>query len=270
MILNIFANEKKYFFEDSISAFEVRNLVKKDADIIIYNGFIIEEDISLKDDDRLTLIKKGEIPSEEELEYLLVSRHTPNIHEKIKNSTIGIAGLGGLGSNIAISLARIGIGKLILVDFDVVEPSNLNRQHYFIKHIGIKKTNAIKDIIKECNPFVQVEIKDIFLNNDNIVETFKDADIIVEAFDNPICKADLVNTVLLQMDNKKLICASGVAGYFSSNSIITKKIKDNLYIIGDDVSEAKPGCGLMAPRVNIAANHQANMVLRLILGEKQS
>lgn len=267
--MNIYVNEKKYLFENKITAFEVKNIIKEDADIIVYNGFIIKEDVLLCDNDKLSLITRGEMPSKEELEHLLVSRHTPGIHEKIKNSKIGIAGLGGLGSNIAISLARIGIGQLTLVDFDVVEPSNLNRQQYFVKHIGMQKTDALKEIISECNPFVNLETKDIFLDENNIEEVFKDVDIIVEAFDNPKSKAVLVNTVLSKMKDKKIVAASGLAGHFSSNSIVTKKVKDNFYIVGDSISEARPGCGLMAPRVGVAANHQANMVLRLILGEEE-
>ncbi|CAH2212365.1 sulfur carrier protein ThiS adenylyltransferase ThiF [Tepidibacter aestuarii] len=268
--MKIYVNQKKYNIEPNTTAYEVRDSFKKDADVIILNGFIINKDTKLNELDTITLIKKGEQPSKEELEHLLVSRHTPNIHEKIKKSTIAIAGLGGLGSNIAVSLARIGIGKLLLFDFDVVEPSNLNRQQYFVKHIGMNKTDAIKDIIYQCNPFVDVYTKNIFIDKNNIKDLFKDVEIIVEAFDNPESKAILVNTVLSEMPNKKIVAASGLAGYFSSNSIITHKIKDNLYIVGDNKSEAKPGCGLMAPRVGIAANHQANMVLRLILGEQET
>jgi sulfur carrier protein ThiS adenylyltransferase len=268
--LNIFVNQKKYSVKPYTTAYEIRNLIKKNADIIIYNGFIINEDVTLCENDTLTLIKKGEQPTKKELEHLLVSRHTPGVHDKVKKASVAIAGLGGLGSNIAISLARIGIGKLLLIDFDVVEPSNLNRQQYFIKHIGMKKTDALKNIIRDCNPFVDVETKDIFIYENNIEEIFKNVDIIVEAFDNPKSKAVLANTVLSRMPQKKLIAASGVAGYFSSNSITTKKIKDNFYIVGDNTSQAKPGCGLMAPRVGVAAHHQANMVLRIILGEDEN
>ncbi len=268
--MKIYANQKKYDIESNTTAYKIRDFIKKDADVIILNGFIIHKDTKLKECDIITLIKRGEQPSEEELEQLLVSRHTPNIHKKIKKSKVAIAGLGGLGSNIAVSLARIGIGKLLLFDFDVVEPSNLNRQQYFVKHIGMNKTDAIKDIIYQCNPFVDVYTENIFVDKNNIKDIFEDAEIIVEAFDNPKSKAILVNTILSEMPEKKVVAASGLAGYFSSNSIITKKIKDNLYIVGDNTSESKPGCGLMAPRVGIAANHQANMVLRLILGEQET
>lgn len=267
--LQIKANEKFYNFEDNVSAYEMKNRVKKDADIVILNGFIIKEDHALKEGDTLSFIKRGEIPSKEELESLLVSRHTPGVHEKVKKATVGIAGLGGLGSNIAISLARIGIGKLLLIDFDVVEPSNLNRQQYFIKHIGMYKTEALEELIREINPFVEVETKNIYLDKSNIVDSFKDVDVIVEAFDNPACKAELVSTTLNMMNGVPIIAASGLAGYYSNNMIVTKRLKEDFYLVGDDVSEAMPGCGLMAPRVAIAANHQANMVLRILLGERE-
>lgn len=266
--MDIFLNENIFHLENDITLFQLKDLIKKDADVIIYNGFPVKEDVSLKQNDKVVFIKKGEIPKRQELEALMASRHTPFVHEKLKQFKVGIAGLGGLGSNVAISLARMGIGKMLLVDFDVVEPSNLNRQQYFVKHIGMKKTDALKEIIMECNPFIQVETKDLFLTEENMAETFKDVDIIVEAFDNPECKALLVDVFLRELKNKKLVCASGMAGYFSSNTIKTRKIKENFYIVGDGLSEAKPGCGLMAPRVAIAANHEANAVIRIILGEE--
>lgn len=267
--MQIFLNEKIITVEECSKAFAVRDSIKAEADIVIINGFLIKEDVELQEDDRLILIKRGEMPNEEELEQLLVSRHTPGVHEKVKKATVGIAGLGGLGSNIAISLARLGIGKLILVDFDVVEPSNLNRQQYFIRHIGMLKTKALKEIIHEINPYVEIETIDIYLEKENIMSCFKDAQIVVEAFDNPNCKAELTNTILTESTDKFLVAASGMAGYFSNNTIQTKKITKRFYLVGDDTSEAKLGCGLMAPRVSIAANHQANMVLRLILGEEE-
>lgn len=266
--MQIFLNEKSFIVDNNSTAFSIRDNFKKDADIVVHNGFIIKDDALLKDNDRLTIIKRGEIPSKDELEALMISRHTPGVHEKIKTARIGIAGLGGLGSNVAVSLARIGIGYLKLIDFDVVEPSNLNRQQYFVKHIGMKKTEAMKDLISQINPFVIVKTKDIFIDQKNIEKLFDDVDIIIEAFDSPNSKAELINTVLKKMSDKTIIAASGMAGYFSNNTIITKKIRDNFYLIGDDISEAKPGCGLMAPRVSIAANHQANTVLRILMGEK--
>ncbi|ABR50316.1 thiamine biosynthesis protein ThiF [Alkaliphilus metalliredigens QYMF] len=267
--MKLIVNEDEMDVKKGTTAFEVRNKVKKDADVVVYNGFIIKEDVLLQEGDLITLIQRGEIPIIEELEVLLTSRHTPGVHKKIKKASIGIAGLGGLGSNIAVSLARMGIGKLLLVDFDVVEPSNLNRQQYFIRHIGMLKTEALQQLIHEINPFVEVEVINIYLDQTNIEDCFKNMDVIVEAFDNPTSKSTLVNTVLEKMKEKPMVAASGMAGYFSNNSIKTKRITKKFYLIGDGVSAAKPGCGLMAPRVAIAANHQANTVVRILLGEEE-
>lgn len=186
--------------------------------------------------------------------------------QKLKNAKIGIAGAGGLGSNIAIALARIGVGNLIVADFDVVNKSNLNRQYYFTDQLGVKKVYALKQNILRANPDINVEPIDILLDESNICNIFKDVDIIVEAFDNPKYKAIIVNTVLSNMD-KKIVACSGIGGYYSSNSIITKKINERFYLVGDGLSEVCEDVMPLAPRVGIAAHHQANMVLRLILGE---
>ncbi len=265
--MNIKVNDRIIEVSDSISLFEIKEQYKSDADIVIYNGFPVKENLELKDGDNIFLILRGETPSEEDFEYTLVSRHTPGVHEKVKCATVGIAGLGGLGSNIAIMLTRLGIKKLILVDFDVVEPSNLNRQQYFIKHLGMKKTDALQEILKDINPFVEVETIDVFLDESNIKGIFNDVDIVVEAFDSPTSKATIVNTVLHDMPEHYIVAASGLAGYYSNNSIKTKRISDKFYLVGDDESGAKPGCGLMAPRAALAASHQANTVLRIIMGE---
>lgn len=254
--------------DEGISCFELRESIKPEADVVILNGFPITSDKLLREKDSVTFIKKGEIPKEYELEDLMVARHTPGVHGKVKNSSIGIAGAGGLGSNIAISLARLGVGKLIIVDYDVVEPSNLNRQQYYVRDIGQYKVVALKNQLKEINPFIEVEEKVEKLDKNNIIKIFNDVDIIVEAFDNPDSKAELSNTVLSHMKEKVLIAASGMAGYFSSNDIVTKKINNRFYLCGDRINEAKEGSGLMAPRVAICANHMANAVLRIILGEE--
>lgn len=266
--MKICVNEKLKDIPYETMLFSLKNEIKEDADVIVYNGFIMKNDIKLKDGDCIVFIKKGEIPSKDEMEAQLMARHTPEVHNKIKKFSIGIAGLGGLGSNAAVSLARVGVGKLLLVDFDVVEPSNLNRQQYFIKHIGMKKIEALKEVISWCNPFVEVDTLDTFINKNNAVDIFKNVDIIIEAFDNPVSKAVLTNAVLTKMRDKKIICASGMAGYFSSNTIRTKKVNKNFYLVGDMENEAKPGVGLMAPRVSIAANHEANAVLRIIMNEE--
>lgn len=266
--MEIYINEKKETVEEN-TLFKIRDKFKNDADIIILNGFPIKEDKKIEEGDKITLIKRGEVPKKEELEALMISRHTPYVYERLKKGRVAIAGVGGLGSNVALSLARIGVGFIKIIDFDVVEPSNLNRQQYYVKHIGMKKVNAIKEILKEVNPFVNIEAVDKKIEKENIQDLFKDVDIIVEAFDNPEYKAMLVSEILTKFKDKKIVSASGMAGFYSNNIIQTKKINKRFYICGDFVNEAKINDGLMAPRVAIVANHQANTVVRLLLGQEE-
>ena len=197
----------------------------------------------------------------------LLKRNIKGIAKKLKKAKVCILGLGGLGSNVAVLLARSGIGYLKLIDFDVVEVSNLNRQQYRISHIGIKKTEAIKSILKEINPFVEVETLDIKVDRENISSIVEDIEIVVEAFDVAETKVMAIEE-LLTNGNKMLVSASGMAGLGSANEIITRKVRDNFYLIGDNYSDYEEYLGIMSTRVMLCAAHQANMVLRLILGEK--
>jgi sulfur carrier protein ThiS adenylyltransferase len=207
--------------------------------------------------------------SSEEMEALLVSRNTPDVYEKVKKAKVGIAGLGGLGSHVAIALARTGVGNLHLVDFDVVEPSNLNRQEYRMQHIGMNKTEALARQLKEINPYVNITIDTIKVTNENAAKIFQKEEIVCEAFDLPEQKAMLINSLLQKRNDIRIVSGSGMAGYASSNMISTKRVMKRLYLCGDQVNGLRPGWGLMAPRVSICAGHEANMVLRLILGEEE-
>ena len=197
----------------------------------------------------------------------LLKRNVKGISKKLKKTRDCILGLGGLGSNVAVLLARAGIGYLKLVDFDIVEASNLNRQQYRISHIGLKKTEAMKTIIKEINPFVEVETLDIKVDRKNIYSIIGDIEIVVEAFDSAETKAMTIEELLINK-NKIVVSASGMAGLGSANEIVTRKIKDNFYLIGDNYSDYEEYSGIMSTRVMLCAAHQANIVLRLILGEK--
>ena len=198
----------------------------------------------------------------------LLKRNVKGIAKKLKKAKVCILGLGGLGSNVAVLLARAGIGYLKLVDFDVVEVSNLNRQQYRISHIGIKKTEAIKSIIKEINPFVEIEVLNKKVDRENILSVVGDVEIVVEAFDVAETKAMAIEE-LLTNGNKILISASGMAGIGSANEIITRKIRDNFYLIGDNYSDYEEYSGIISTRVMLCAAHQANVVLRLIVGEEK-
>jgi len=267
--IRIKVNEKESFVSANTSLFHLKNQFKPNADVIIYNAFPVNSDCPLKEGDEIVFIKKGEPPLPEEFESLMMARHTPGIHHKIKKSIVGIAGLGGLGSAIAIALARIGAGKLILVDFDVVEPSNLNRQQYFIHQIGMSKVEALQENLSKINPHVKVQIYHEKLDRNNIEKIFKEAEVVVEAFDRSEEKAMLINAVSEKMPDKYIVAASGVAGYGDNNKIKTIRFSSKIFIVGDQETAAQPGMGLMAPRVGIAAHHQANTVLRILLGEEK-
>lgn len=268
--IRIKINEKETLVPPHITLFHLKNQYKPNAEVILYNGFPVNSDRLLKEGDAIVLIKKGETPSPEEFESFMMARHTPGVHQKIKKSTVGIAGLGGLGSAIAIALARIGIGKLILVDFDVVEPSNLNRQQYFVRQIGMLKVEALQKNIALINPYVSIQVYQEKLDRNNVERIFKEAEVVVEAFDRAEEKAMLINTVSEKLPDKYIVAASGVAGYGENNEIKTVRFSSKIFIVGDHKTAAQPGVGLMAPRVGIAAHHQANTVLRILLGEEKN
>lgn len=265
--MKILINEQPATIKDGLNLGMVAALHKPDADIMILNGFPAPADTRLGENDELYLIRRGEVPTEAELEGLMAARHTPGVHARLKQGVVGIAGVGGLGSAVAVALARIGVGRLIIADFDVVEPSNLNRQQYFIDQIGSFKVDALTCNLARINPYVAVEAHRTLLDPDNIPHIFSDCRVVVEAFDRADMKAMLVNRVLEALPQSTVVAASGVAGFGPNNDIVTRKAARRLYLVGDTVSEAAPGNGLMAPRVGIAASHQANQVVRLLLGE---
>lgn len=207
------------------------------------------------------------IPTEETMYKALEERHGKELQKKFASATVAVCGLGGLGSHIAFALARAGVGRLILIDFDRVEITNLNRQQYKADQIGFDKTEALKENLKEIAPYVQIKTYCEKLTEKNIPELLKEADIICEAFDDPECKAMLTDTVLSLMKEKYLVAASGMAGLGSGNIICTRKITDHFYLCGDGISEAADGLGLISSRVMLCAAHQAHMVLRILAGE---
>ena len=253
-------------YTSAATLLELKQQFLKPADVVIYNGFQTDQDFPLRNGDVVALIQKGVMPEQDELESLMCARHTPEVHQKVKASKVAIAGLGGLGSNVAVLLARTGVGHLFLVDFDIVEPSNLNRQSYYISHLGMEKTVAMRQQIQQINPFLEITIQTVRVTEENAAALFQDYDVVCEAFDNPEAKATLINILLEQCPQVKLVSASGMAGYASSNEIRTTRKFQNLYVCGDQHNEAKAGNGLMAPRVTVCAAHQANMILRLLLG----
>ena len=185
---------------------------------------------------------------------------------KIENFTIGIAGAGGLGSNCALNLVRSGFKHFVICDFDVVEPSNLNRQFYFQDQLGMPKVEALAANLRRINPDMEITSLPIKITSGNARETFAGCDVIVEAFDRAEAKRMLVEA--FYSSGKFLVAASGLAGWGNADAIMTLQVHDYFYMVGDLVSEVgtdKPPC---APRVNIAAAKQADLILELALKQQ--
>ena len=206
------------------------------------------------------------ILTKEQLHDALVERHGADIQAKLDKACVGIAGLGGLGSNLAIFLARLGVGHLILVDFDVVDITNLNRQHYTMKDLGIPKTLALVEQLEAINPYLTYETYTERVVPSNVERLFSGCDVVVEAFDKPDQKAMLLENLLTRLPEKPVVSGSGMAGYGSANLIKTEKRFGHVYLCGDGTSDVADGLGLMAPRVAVWSAHEGTMVLRLLIG----
>ena len=203
--------------------------------------------------------------SKEELERAFDARFPKEMKEKFSKAHVAVAGLGGLGSNIAVMLARSGVGHLFLVDFDTVDVTNLNRQMYMIPHLGRPKAEALPDILCQINPYLKYESVCTKVTPENIKELFEGYPIVCEAFDRPDQKAMLVRELLSQFSETIVVSGNGMAGFGDTNNIQTKQMMKRLYVCGDQKTDVGNGTGLMAPRVAACAAHQANKVLQLIL-----
>lgn len=207
------------------------------------------------------------IPTKEEMERALEGRLGKNLQARFSAATIAVCGLGGLGSHIAPALARAGVGRLILLDFDRVDVTNLHRQQYKASQVGRYKAEALSENLREIAPYIELEAHTVRVTEENAVQLLSKADVICEAFDQPEAKAMLANTVLERMPDKYLVAASGMAGLGSANSIRTRKAAKRFYLCGDEVSEAAGGVSLVSSRVMLCAAHQAHMALRILADE---
>ncbi len=204
------------------------------------------------------------IPTKEEWNSALEERHGKKLHKAFSSASVAVCGLGGLGSNIAIALARAGIGKLILIDFDRVEITNLHRQQYKASQIGTYKTDALAENLREIAPYISLEIHTERITEGNAVTLLWDADIICEAFDDSEAKAMLAEIVLTEMRDKYFVAASGMAGLYDANRIKTRKVTSKFYLCGDGESDVADGIGLISSRVMLCAAHEAHTVLRIL------
>ena len=207
------------------------------------------------------------VPSKQELDNALIARHGSELHARLSNATVAICGLGGLGSNIAIALARAGVGHLHLIDFDRVDISNLNRQQYFVRQLGLFKTEALRENLLAIAPYLQVELSTVRLTEENVPTLLADADIICEAFDKAEAKAMLVNSVLEHFPDKWLVSGNGMAGKDSANLIRTRRLGRRFILCGDGVSDVETSGTLFSARVMACAAHEALAVIRIIAGD---
>lgn len=207
------------------------------------------------------------IPTKKEWNRALSLRHGEQLQKCFSSATVAICGLGGLGSNIAVSLARAGIGRLILIDFDKVDLTNLHRQQYKVSQIGQYKTDALSENLKEIAPYIALETHTEKVTEENAARLLQGAEIICEAFDGAECKAMLTNLVLEAMPDKYLVAASGMAGFGSANTVKTRRIAKGFYLCGDGASDVQAQGSLVSSRVMLCAAHQAHTVLRILAGE---
>lgn len=205
--------------------------------------------------------------SREDWRQALAARHGTALAARLQAATVAVCGLGGLGSNIALALARAGVGRLLLLDFDRVDLSNLHRQQYKAAQIGQYKTAALAQNLQEIAPYLQTDLRTVRVTADNLADLLAPADIVCEAFDEPEAKAMLVEGVLTQMPEKYLLAASGMAGLGSGNMIRSRRVSPHFYLCGDEVSDVADCGALFAPRVMLCAAHQALLVVRIIAGE---
>lgn len=207
------------------------------------------------------------LPTREEWFAALEQRHGKALQAKINAAHVAVCGLGGLGSNIAIALARLGVGHLHLLDFDRVDITNLNRQQYFADQLGQYKTDALRNTLQKTAPYCVVTCDTLRITEENIPRLFSSDAYICEAFDRAEAKAMLINGVLEHWPEAYLVASSGMAGLKSANSIRTRRVAGRFYLCGDETSDVDAGLGLTASRVAVCAAHAAHMTLRLIAGE---
>ena len=206
------------------------------------------------------------MPSREEFVAALAARHGEELQKRLGDARVAVCGLGGLGSNIAIALARAGVGHLHLIDFDCVDLSNLNRQQYFVSQLGMPKTEAMRENLRQIAPYCEVLTDQTRMTSDNLTQLLVNEQVVCEAFDSPEAKAMLVNGVLEHFPKTWLVAGNGMAGLEDANRIQTRRISSHFFLCGDGESDVKSCGSLFAARVMACAAHQALTVIRILAG----
>jgi sulfur carrier protein ThiS adenylyltransferase len=264
--MQISINNYTYSVDPGTDIAHLRNELGFAGATPLINGKPCTDTTQVHENDRVIFIPIAGSYTPDAFKAMLAKRHGIDTQRRLQRACIGIAGVGGLGSNVCLALVRAGVGRLIIADHDVVELSNLHRQQYFGAQIGIPKVEAMAETLYRINPHLNLDIHPVRVSSANNIHIFSDADIMVEAFDDADAKADLVQSWLQHHPERPLVSASGMAGFGSANSIVTRNPFANLYVCGDGTSDVEHCGSLCAARVAVAANHQAHAVIRLLLG----
>ncbi len=196
----------------------------------------------------------------------MITAWTAENRERLAQAVVGVAGAGGLGSTCAIALARAGVGRLVLLDFDVIEASNLNRQAYRLDQVGQKKVCCLAENIHACAPDCQLTVLELRYEAGMAASLFAGCEVVVEAFDTPEYKAALIEDVQTNLPDTWIVAGSGIAGVGGNETLRTRRF-GRLFVVGDGQTAADPGVPLLGPRVMAAACLQANQALALVMGD---
>ena len=196
-------------------------------------------------------------------------RTDAQLRARLRDATVAIVGCGGLGSNVAEMLVRSSVGRLVLIDSDAVEADNLNRQFFFRDQVGMRKVDALAVNLRRIDPYAELLLVHERVTAENLLGLVTGADVIVEAVDGADTKAMILNTCLQYLAGVPLVTASGLAGYGSTNAIVTERMADTLYVVGDLATDVRAGHPLFASRVTAAAAAQAHAAIRVLLGFRE-
>lgn len=263
--MHLFVNGKYVECGDR-TALSLRDSFAPGCEIIFINRNKVSGDVVLEENDRITF---ANVPSENSSIANLITERCPgSLRECVNGITVGIAGCGGLGSNIAIQLARTGVTKMIIADYDSVELSNLNRQQFSLEHLGMLKTDALEAVIARINPDVIIRKHPIRVTRSNIRELFVDCDVVCEAMDDPVEKAKFLNGFLEIFPEKDIVCGIGMGGFGNMAAMTQRRLSEHITVCGDGCTGSENG--LTAPRVSVCASLMADAVFQYILERRKN
>jgi sulfur carrier protein ThiS adenylyltransferase len=193
----------------------------------------------------------------------IFARNVPGSTAILQQRTVAVAGCGGLGSNAAVALTRAGIGHLILIDHDVVEASNLNRQHYFLDDVGRLKAEALAAHLRRIQPAIDLDLRTRKLEPADVAGLGA-ADLLIEAFDRAEAKRWLLEAWCAAFPGRWVISASGLSGIGRTEEVQVRR-SGHIIMCGDFASDMSEG--LCAARVALVAAMQANLAVECLVGD---